>query len=99
MFCHFLAKFFDLSPQDEKEVQSLKVTLYSNIAACYIKLENWDNVIRYTTDALAIEENAKCYFRRSQAWEARKEWEKALSDSQKAIEVKFVCFFLLKFYF
>ena len=72
-----VAKFFDLSPADEEEVKKLKVTLYSNLAACYIKLENWDQVIRYSGDAIALDENnTKCYFRRSNAWEAKREWEK-----------------------
>jgi hypothetical protein len=41
-----LAKFFDLSPEDEAEVKALKLTLYLNLASCYIKLENWDQVRR-----------------------------------------------------
>jgi len=73
---------------DEKEITALKVTLYSNLAACYIKLENWDQVVRYTTDALTLDDkNSKCYFRRSAAWEAKKEWEKALKDAQTCVEV------------
>jgi tetratricopeptide (TPR) repeat protein len=83
-----VAKFFDLSPADEKEITALKVTLYSNLAACYIKLENWDNVIKYSTDAIELDErNAKCYFRRSAAWEAKKDWDKALKDAQTCVEV------------
>ena len=42
-------KFFDLSPDDEAEVKSLKVSLYSNLAACYIKLDNWDQVPKETS--------------------------------------------------
>jgi tetratricopeptide (TPR) repeat protein len=38
------AKFFDLSPEDEKEVSQLKLSLYLNLAQCYIKLDNWEQV-------------------------------------------------------
>lgn len=38
------SKFFDLSPDDEKEVQVLKVSLYLNLANCYSKLENLEQV-------------------------------------------------------
>jgi hypothetical protein len=38
------AKFFDLAPDDEIELKTLKSTLYLNLASCYIKLENWDQV-------------------------------------------------------
>ena len=37
-------KFFDLSPEDEKEVSQLKLSLYLNLSQCYIKLENWEQV-------------------------------------------------------
>ena len=33
------AKFFDLSGDDEAEVKALKLSLYLNLATCYIKLE------------------------------------------------------------
>lgn len=38
------AKFFDLSPDDEKEVKGLQTLLYLNLASCYIKMDNWDQV-------------------------------------------------------
>lgn len=63
----------------------LKLSLYLNLAQCYIKLENWDNVIRNCNDALAIENgNAKALFRRASAFEAKKDWDKALVDLKAA---------------
>jgi hypothetical protein len=47
-----VAKFFDLSPDDEAEVKGIKTTLYLNLASCYLKLENWDSAIRYCNEAL-----------------------------------------------
>lgn len=52
---------------------------------CYIKLKNFDNVIRYCTEAIALDPaNVKSHFRRSSAWESKREWEKSLQDAQKA---------------
>ena len=49
------AKFFDLGPEDEKEVKNIKTLLYLNLASCYIKLENWDQVIRNCDFALELD--------------------------------------------
>lgn len=82
------SKFFDLSPADEAEVTAVKVSLHSNLAMCYIKLANYDQVIRCCGEAIALDPaNAKAYFRRSAAWEAKKEWEKALEDVTKSAEL------------
>lgn len=79
------AKFFDLSPDDEKEVAQVKLSLHLNLAQCYLKLENWEQVIRNCDDAIAIDPNsAKGLFRRGSAHENRKDWDKALSDFKKA---------------
>ena len=45
------AKFFDLAPEDEIELKSLKLNLFLNLASCYIKLENWDQVTKYISRA------------------------------------------------
>lgn len=79
------AKFFDLSPDDEKEVGQVKLSLYLNLAQCYLKLENWEQAIRNCDDAIAIDaSNAKGLFRRGSAHEARKDWEKAMADFKRA---------------
>lgn len=82
------SKFFDLSPDDEIEVNQLKLSLYLNLAQCYIKLENWDNTLRNCDDALNIDaNNSKALFRRSVVWEAKKDYEKALDDLKRAEEL------------
>merc|ERR1719231_556012 len=79
------SKFFDLSPDDENEVKAVKLSLYLNLAQCYIKLENFDNVIRNCDEALSIEpNNAKALFRRATAYETKKDWDRALEDLKKA---------------
>jgi tetratricopeptide (TPR) repeat protein len=75
------AKFFDLTKEDEAEVKALKLALYLNLASCYIKMENWENVLRNCTDALSLDDkNVKALFRRAQYYEAKKDWDKALAD-------------------
>jgi hypothetical protein len=39
-----IAKFFDLSPEDTEEVNQVKLSIFLNLAQCYLKLENYDNV-------------------------------------------------------
>jgi tetratricopeptide (TPR) repeat protein len=71
------AKFFDLSPEDEVEVKSLKISLHLNLASCYLKMENIEPMMRNIEDAIALDpNNAKAYFRRAQYHEAKKDWEK-----------------------
>jgi len=75
------AKFFDLSPEDNAEVNAVKCTLYLNLVQCYLKLENWELVIRNCDEALKLEPNSvKALYRRSVYYEHRKEWDKALQD-------------------
>lgn len=82
------SKFFDLSPDDEVEVKQVKLSLYLNLAQCYIKLENWDSTLRNCDEALTIDSNnPKALFRRSVVWEAKKEYEKALDDLRRAGEI------------
>lgn len=82
------AKFFDLSKEDEEEVKNLKVTLYCNLASCYIKLENWEQVQRNCDDALKLEpRSVKALFRRASYYEQRKDWENALNDYRQCAEI------------
>jgi tetratricopeptide (TPR) repeat protein len=51
-------------------------------------VENWDNATRHADEALAIDEQSvKALFRRAQAWEARKDYDKALADMKRAAEL------------
>jgi tetratricopeptide (TPR) repeat protein len=75
------AKFFDLSPDDIEEVKGVKLTLYLNLASCYLKMENYDMALRNCNDALEIDpKSVKALFRRSAAYEAKKDLDNALAD-------------------
>lgn len=78
-------KFFDLSPEQNKEVLAMKITLYLNLASCYLKLDNPDSALNNCNHAIELDaKNPKAYFRRSMAREAKKDWEKALEDIKQA---------------
>ena len=58
----------------------MKLSLYLNLSQCYIKLENWEQVLRNCNEALALEpENPKALFRRSTVHEQKKDWDKVKS--------------------
>ena len=78
------AKFFDLNKDDEAEVKALKLSLYLNLASCYIKLDNWEQVLRNCTEALQLDpQNAKALFRRSAYYESKRDWDNAMGDLKK----------------
>jgi tetratricopeptide (TPR) repeat protein len=81
------AKFFDLGPDDQTEVNNLKLSINLNIAQCYLKMENWDQAIRYADESLVLSPtSAKALFRRAAAFESKKDLEKAHEDLKKAVE-------------
>jgi molecular chaperone DnaK (HSP70) len=74
-------KFFDLSAADEEEVKAVKLTLYLNLATCWTKLDNLDQVFKCCSDALMLDPNSpKALYRRAMVYEKRKDFEKAKKD-------------------
>lgn len=64
------------------------MSLYLNLAQCYLKLENWEQAIRYASDALQVDaNNSKALFRRASAYEAKKEFEKSMDDLKRSDEL------------
>ncbi|TYZ61805.1 hypothetical protein PybrP1_004803 [[Pythium] brassicae (nom. inval.)] len=82
------SKFFDLSESDVEEVNKLRLSLYLNLAQCYLKLEAWPKAIANCKDALAIDpQNAKALYRRALAHEKDKNIELAALDVKAALAV------------
>lgn len=80
-------KFFDLNQEDQEEVKTIQIALYNNLATCYSKVDNWDQVLRNCEEALKLNPKAlKALFRRSQYYEFKKDYEKALKDLQLCME-------------
>jgi tetratricopeptide (TPR) repeat protein len=78
---------FDLSPDETKAANELRVTLHLNCALCYLKLgQSPQRVIENCNKALEISKgNPKGLFRRAQAYTALKEYEKAEADLNAAL--------------
>lgn len=75
---------------DEKQdMLAVKGTCLSNLAACYSKLSNFENVCRFCTKALACGvTDVKCYYRRGTAYMQMNDFELARKDFSKAQEIE-----------
>jgi len=79
------SKFFDLSPDERKEVDDVKMSLYLNIALAYIKLEKLDNALQSCNDALKIDEkNTKALYRRATVLYQKRKFDDAVKDLVQA---------------
>lgn len=74
--------------EHEKEIASLRTVSWLNLAACQLKLEQYDYVVRNCSKALEIEPgNVKGWYRKAKALLAMKDYESARSDLVKAKEL------------
>eukprot|EP01114_Cavostelium_apophysatum_P014937 TRINITY_DN3982_c2_g1_i3.p1 TRINITY_DN3982_c2_g1~~TRINITY_DN3982_c2_g1_i3.p1 ORF type:complete len:716 (-),score=200.35 TRINITY_DN3982_c2_g1_i3:18-2165(-) len=72
---------FDLSPDEQKEVDELKLSSYLNLGACWLKLKKYDKTKENCSSALKIDDkNVKALFRRGQANYYLREYEEAVKD-------------------
>eukprot|EP00903_Cladosiphon_okamuranus_P005639 g5605.t1 len=79
------AKMFDLSSDEQKEVHAVQLSLYLNLAQCYLKLQSWDQAVNNCTLALKIDqESSKALYRRAYARFAKKDYDAAKVDLDKA---------------
>ncbi|XP_069782340.1 peptidyl-prolyl cis-trans isomerase D [Narcine bancroftii] len=71
-----------------KKLVPVALSCRLNIAACKLKLGDWDGTIESCDEALTINQsNTKALYRRAQAWQAKKDYDKAMDDLKKAQEV------------
>uniref|UniRef100_A0AAV1UXY2 Uncharacterized protein n=1 Tax=Peronospora matthiolae TaxID=2874970 RepID=A0AAV1UXY2_9STRA len=80
------SKFFDLSESDTKEVNAIKLSLYLNLAQCYLKMENYTKVVGNCNEALALDaQSVKALYRRAVAYEKENKLELAADDIKAAL--------------
>ncbi|GFT12951.1 peptidyl-prolyl cis-trans isomerase FKBP4 [Nephila pilipes] len=77
----------EMEPNNEEKRNALLTAGYLNLAACYLKMERYGDVIENSDKALAIEpKNPKGFFRRGKAYLALQEYEKAKVNFMKVLE-------------
>lgn len=77
----------EMEPTNTEKRNALLLAGYLNLAACYLKMERYGDVIEHCEKALAIEpNNPKGFFRRGKAYLALQEYEKAKDNFMKVLE-------------
>ncbi|XP_028658489.2 peptidyl-prolyl cis-trans isomerase D [Erpetoichthys calabaricus] len=72
----------------KKKLETKALSCILNVAACKLKLQQWQEAIDSCTEALTLDHsNTKALYRRAQAWQGIKEYDKALVDLKKAQEI------------
>ncbi|XP_043982518.1 peptidyl-prolyl cis-trans isomerase D isoform X1 [Gambusia affinis] len=71
--------------EEHRKLEPTAVSCFLNMAACKLKLQLWQEALESCNEALELnQENTKALFRRAQAWQGLKEYNKALVDLKKA---------------
>uniref|UniRef100_A0A0B7A6C0 peptidylprolyl isomerase n=1 Tax=Arion vulgaris TaxID=1028688 RepID=A0A0B7A6C0_9EUPU len=75
---------------DEKEKRDgLVLAARLNLAACELKLDEYTKAITHCNEALEIStKNTKAFYRRAQAYQKRKDYDKALQDYQQVVSLE-----------
>lgn len=72
-----------------KRYEELKCQCYNNMAACYTKLEKFQDVVNMSTEAIECGgENVKALFRRGQAEAKLHHYDKAKADLMRALKLE-----------
>ncbi|CAK9036495.1 Protein unc-45 homolog B (Unc-45B) [Durusdinium trenchii] len=78
----------DKAGDQDAESKALKVTIFSNRAACFLRLKKEDAAMQDCNEALALDPtNVKLLFRRAQAAMAMKKVEDAFRDLRRLLEL------------
>lgn len=78
-----------LSTEDEATVNNLKLTCYSNLAACYVNIGNGAKALDCSRKALAIDKShSKALFRQGQAYMFLREYQKAVESLVAAAKLE-----------
>ncbi|XP_051899528.1 FK506-binding protein-like [Pristis pectinata] len=80
---------YEVPPEKGEEYNKVRCTLYSNLAACQLKQNQYRNVIQNCSKALEIEPNSvKCLYRRGQAYASINEVDKAKGDLKRVLKLE-----------
>ena len=80
---------YEVSEEEKQEINPLKISFYLNIAACQIKLENFEYAVTNCTKALEMDnKNAKALYRRSVANLELNNLDKAKEDIVAGLKIE-----------
>lgn len=78
----------DLTEEQKKEIAAVKLSLHLNCAQCFLKLEKPQKVISHCDDAVRLDPaSSKAYYRRAVAKENTKDYDGAMVDVLKTLEL------------
>ncbi|KAJ3044056.1 hypothetical protein HDV00_003160 [Rhizophlyctis rosea] len=78
----------ELAESVKKEIADTLKACHSNMAACYIKTENWPKALKMCDKVITADpNNVKAYFRRGQVHFNQQDYDKAQADFKKAAEL------------
>uniref|UniRef100_K3X375 Uncharacterized protein n=1 Tax=Globisporangium ultimum (strain ATCC 200006 / CBS 805.95 / DAOM BR144) TaxID=431595 RepID=K3X375_GLOUD len=64
------------------------VAVLTNIAQCYLRLEEYDDSVEFSSRALFVDpDHIKALSRRAAVWHIQKKWHEAAQDMEKAIQL------------
>ena len=80
---------YEVSEEEKQEIDPLKISFYLNIAACQIKLKNFEYAVTNCTKALEMDNNnAKALYRRSVANLELNDLDKAKEDIVAGLKIE-----------
>ncbi|CEG77427.1 Putative FK506-binding protein 5 [Rhizopus microsporus] len=85
----YVKDLWDCEPEELDEARQLAVALHLNIGACHLKLKQYDNAIDACKEALSRDHtNIKVYYRLSQAYMEKGEYDASLTFIKLGLELK-----------
>eukprot|EP00056_Hartaetosiga_gracilis_P001888 m.48318 g.48318 ORF g.48318 m.48318 type:complete len:775 (-) comp10823_c0_seq1:157-2481(-) len=82
------SKFFDLNPDEKKEVDDITTVLHLNLAMCYLKQKQWKKAVSECDEALAGDDtNPKAYYRKAYALECMKDIDEAFKVGKQGAKL------------
>jgi heat shock protein 4 len=77
-----------LTPEEQSDVTSVQVTVHNNLALCYSKLDQWEQVLIQANHVLQIDaRNKKALYRRGCYYENKRDYDAALLDYKQCTDM------------
>mmetsp|Transcript_4874 Transcript_4874/g.4504 ORF Transcript_4874/g.4504 Transcript_4874/m.4504 type:complete len:141 (+) Transcript_4874:239-661(+) len=76
-----------LEGDDLEKCTELQATTYLNMSICFYLQQKYQKCIEKASASLELKKSIKAYYRRGQAYAARKDYENAIRDLENAIKL------------